>query len=515
MKHKLEEFLKTPKQWTRLAKKDEEFVLWVENKTENIEQELSFPEKVFAAFNGSPFCENGNKRRFISIYEDDWGYCGRTCICLQNKQSTASKEMWDETSEDKRKERAKKGSDTLLLKSGVDNPGKLPQAVAAHKALYADKEKSALLVAKLENTMIEKYGVRNYAFTEKGIIHMRNLHEMITKENRRLGAIKWKNNYLEENTLLNFSYQKLNEKFINSGYIFVTQRDNYFGINRYWYEFKHIKCDTVFNDYIYDCKVPCCPVCFPTIRAFVSKAEKEIGDYIENLGITISRSNRKSLKGVELDIYCPEQKIAIEHDGLYWHGEEYALSKNYDPVMRQLAKTMLCEENGIKLIHIFEDEWIYNRKLVETLLKREFDTAIDYQFKEINISEVNSYFEENKDYLMNDIQYNSINYGFFDNSTLIGIMSFEDIVMKLYSIRKINNLSEAFLYHVSKYNIDHVISYVDRKWYNEDYELCGFCITGTTEPMKWFFDKNKTKRTIDEEDYLIYDCGNIILEWNN
>jgi hypothetical protein len=54
---------------------------------------------------------------------------------------------------------------------------------------------------------------------------------------------------------------------------------------------------------------------------------------------------------LELDIYLPEKNLAIEFDGLFWHNSNNKF-KNY-----HLKKTLLCEKQGIQLIHIFEYEW--------------------------------------------------------------------------------------------------------------------------------------------------------------
>jgi hypothetical protein len=48
----------------------------------------------------------------------------------------------------------------------------------------------------------------------------------------------------------------------------------------------------------------------------------------------IITNNRKILKGKELDIYLPDEKLAIEFDGIYWHSLK---DENY-----HLNKTKLC-----------------------------------------------------------------------------------------------------------------------------------------------------------------------------
>ena len=64
----------------------------------------------------------------------------------------------------------------------------------------------------------------------------------------------------------------------------------------------------------------------------------------------------------EIDIYIPQKRFGIEYHGLYWHSEIYK-PKNY-----HLLKTNECNKNGISLIHIFEDEWLYKKEIVVSIL---------------------------------------------------------------------------------------------------------------------------------------------------
>lgn len=102
------------------------------------------------------------------------------------------------------------------------------------------------------------------------------------------------------------------------------------------------------------------------------KAEDEIIDFLENHGITdIIRNDRSILDGMELDIYIPSKKIAIEYNGLKWHFEEFGKNKNY-----HLNKTEKCIEKGIGLIQIFEDEWNDKKEIVLNKLLHIFNIDI-------------------------------------------------------------------------------------------------------------------------------------------
>lgn len=64
----------------------------------------------------------------------------------------------------------------------------------------------------------------------------------------------------------------------------------------------------------------------------------------------------------ELDIYLPDEEIAIEYCGLFWHCELKQPKKSYHS-----TKLQKCNEKGIRLITVFENEW---REDTESLGKR-------------------------------------------------------------------------------------------------------------------------------------------------
>ena len=74
--------------------------------------------------------------------------------------------------------------------------------------------------------------------------------------------------------------------------------------------------------------------------------ESALFNFIKLHTDNIITSDRKILNGKEIDILLPDLNIGFEFNGLYWHSELYR-DKNY-----HLAKSKLCENKGIQLIHI-------------------------------------------------------------------------------------------------------------------------------------------------------------------
>lgn len=97
----------------------------------------------------------------------------------------------------------------------------------------------------------------------------------------------------------------------------------------------------------------------------VSKPEEELSEWISSMGMTSSKKRfKKDLSGsFEIDIYIPDKQIGLEFNGLYWHSEKFK-EKNF-----HLEKTNMAQKQGIRVIHIFEDEWLNRKMQVKGYLK--------------------------------------------------------------------------------------------------------------------------------------------------
>lgn len=95
----------------------------------------------------------------------------------------------------------------------------------------------------------------------------------------------------------------------------------------------------------------------------ISKAEQHLASMLRAHGLEVEQSNRKILKGSELDIYIPEKKVAIEYNGVYWHTENWGKDKDY-----HRDKWLRCQESGIQLIQIWEDDWNRNPEQMESMI---------------------------------------------------------------------------------------------------------------------------------------------------
>ena len=111
-----------------------------------------------------------------------------------------------------------------------------------------------------------------------------------------------------------------------------------------------------------------CPIC--SRRG--SKSEVKIYEYISSLNLGLVKTNtRKIIPPMELDIYIPEKKLAIEYNGLYWHSERFGTNKLY-----HYSKWLKCKEKGIQLIQIWEDDWNRNPELIKIMLRHKLGLSI-------------------------------------------------------------------------------------------------------------------------------------------
>lgn len=97
------------------------------------------------------------------------------------------------------------------------------------------------------------------------------------------------------------------------------------------------------------------------------QTQKKIKAHLESLGFFCEFNNRKAISPLELDIFIPLHNFAIEFNGSYWHSEailpsQISRNKHYN-------KTKLCREKGIRLFHIFENNWNLRKNQIMNFIK--------------------------------------------------------------------------------------------------------------------------------------------------
>lgn len=119
-----------------------------------------------------------------------------------------------------------------------------------------------------------------------------------------------------------------------------------------------------------------CPNC--ALAAQRSRGEIELGEFIKSIYSNKILKNSKTQLGnkMELDIYLPELKLAIEYNGDYWHN----LKEAKHPGCHE-DKRNRCKERGIKLIEVLDTEWQKNKDQIKESLKKQIGELIKISTK--------------------------------------------------------------------------------------------------------------------------------------
>lgn len=317
---------------------------------------------------------------------------------------------------------------------------------------------------------------------------------------------------------------------------------------------KCLKCNKIYENRLTNLRngYGKCPSCFPR-NTHISKAEQEIAEYImsltnpgfikcSNYGIIQNPKNGRSL---ELDIYIPSKKIAIEFNGLYWHSE-VIVDKNY-----HLMKTTECKKKGIQLIHIFEDEWNNKKEIVKRMLKHKLGLSKKKIYarkciiKEIEPKVKNEFLNE---FHIQGKDVSRIKLGAFYKDELVAVMTFglgniskggdpnNKLAWELNRFASschVIGIGGKLLKHFQRnYEWEKIYSYADLRWSGGNvYKQLGFKLKHQTLPNYFYVDgmrrihrfnlrkrpdepKNipEWKLRYDEGYIRIWDCGNLKFE---
>lgn len=333
----------------------------------------TFAERVWNVLNERPLCKICDKPTpFLGFSKSYAQTCGNK-DCKNKLYSLKNKEAWQNLDEEKKKDQQKRREETNLKKYGVKNPGQSETVQEKMRQTNLKKYGTEYVFAseeikeKIKKTNNEKYGC-DYGLSNPEIIKKREetLQERYGVNNSKQipGLLntqfqKYENNLKEHNTI----FTLVNCEFVDKYKGQYTKKED--GTLHYFtYKFKCKTCNQLFEESFHTGinKIIVCPHCNKTSN--MSKWEIEIQDFVKSLGFKdIEVGNHSILNSKELDIYIPSKKVAIECDGVYYHNEKF-IDKDY-----HLNKTKECEKLGIRLLHIFEDEWREKREIIQSIIK--------------------------------------------------------------------------------------------------------------------------------------------------
>jgi hypothetical protein len=395
-----------------------------------------------------------------------------------------------------------------------------------------------IISEKAKKTKLHRYGNENYNNIEK----IKETISFFTEEdwkkiseNRKLTSI---DKYGEDNISKNESFRSVfkickDENYIKylskseslfyceNGHNFIISTDNHFHRSK--------------------SNLPLCTICYP-IGDKISIREKEIYEFIKSIYKgEIIQSHRDDL---EIDIYLPHLKLGFEFNGLYWHSEEFK-DKWY-----HLNKTNHFKERGIRIIHIWEDDWLFREDIIKSQIKNWLGlNNIKISARKCVIREIDNAKIFRKFLDSNHIQgysHSVIKLGLFYNGELVSLMTFEQsegrermpenewnlsrFCNKL-NTSVIGGASKLLIYFIKTYKPSRIISYADKDWSTGYlYEKLGFKNIKESRPdYKYIIDnrrvnksryrKSKLNTTLSESKEMkfrniqkIWDCGKIKFE---
>jgi hypothetical protein len=108
--------------------------------------------------------------------------------------------------------------------------------------------------------------------------------------------------------------------------------------------------------------IPC-----PQCNHMKSAPEESIARFLAVFTPVVQR-DRTVLKPRELDIYMPEKKLAVEFNGMYHH-THHTFEHEQKNKHNHFNKWKDCQAQGIRLITIYESEWLSTPTIIKRLLR--------------------------------------------------------------------------------------------------------------------------------------------------
>lgn len=267
-----------------------------------------------------------------------------------------------------------------------------------------------------------------------------------------------------------------------------------------------------------------------------STGESTLFAWIKDLAPDAEQSNRTVLDGKEIDIWIPSKQVGIEYNGAYWH------SVRYMNATAQVKKLELATSKGIRLIHIWDFEWMEKPEIVQSrLLSILGKTTVIYARKcELRkVSSANSAAFLDRCHIQGNVSA-SKRLGLYYEDKLVSLMTFGKSRLnknvKYELLRFCNELGVTVVGAASKLfkhaGLHDVVSYADRRWSSGNlYKQLGFTFGWNSRPNFFYVNgrarlsrhqcmkhklvlagasKKKSEQEIMRERHFerVYDCGN-------
>ena len=283
----------------------------------------------------------------------------------------------------------------------------------------------------------------------------------------------------------------------------------------------------------------------PSKRSFL---EDEIAQFLDELGVVYQRNCHRTIAPLELDFVIPSHQMAIEFNGLYWHSEVSGCKdRKY-----HVNKMQQCGNQGLKLLTIWEDEWIKNNEICKSVISSYCGKSQKIAARACDIVTLTTA-QEKEFFTTNHLQGyigSSFNVGLKYGEQIVACMSFaksrfnrnvEWELMRNATAKNfvvVGGASKMFKHFLKKCNPASIVSYCDRRWFTgEIYSRLGFIRKSVNPPTYWYtdyksrfhrfqFQKHKIKHLVENGAELtewqiqqqmgydrVWDCGQDTWIW--
>lgn len=286
------------------------------------------------------------------------------------------------------------------------------------------------------------------------------------------------------------------------------------------HKFECRKCGNIIIDRLTDGITFRCYTCNPKVETGgQSLIENEIEIFCKSLKVSLETQNRKIIPPLEIDIYIPEQKIGIELNGLYYHSEEAGKKRFY-----HRKKTELCEKANIRLIQIFEDEWVQKKKICKNRLKNILGkTPYNLYGRKCIVKDVDAGLKDKflRKYHIQGADKSVIHKGLFYKNRLVAIMTFGQLrnalgykdkqqgwelvrFCTLGSFNIVGGADKLLKHFIRDHKPKTIITYADLRWSQGNlYKKLGFKHLGNTVPNYWYVINNNRKHRFGYQKHLL------------
>jgi len=336
-------------------------------------EEIDFSQRLYHLrenLSSVPACNSCGKspKKFHRLKNGYFPTCGDTS-CKSKVKRESFKKTIDEKYPDgyfsEGSESRNKYKRTMLERYGVDHNFKSEAVRDSIKKTLAQKygKESPLanpeILKKRNSTCLKNHGTLNFINSEKTKStnlffygHVNPMQNPLISKKVSDSSSVTKINQLRIK-LLEFDIELLNYESVRSS--FVCRKCNTDFLNH----------PVTVNSKLRG-KIDPCPKCNPP-NLSSSFMEEEFFEFVKSIYTgTIKRNDKSICSGdrrfSEIDLYLPSIEIGFEFNGLYWHSELYK-DKDYHK-----DKTEFLLERGIKLYHIWEDDWVYKKEIIKSMV---------------------------------------------------------------------------------------------------------------------------------------------------